>query len=66
MSDTFPIMNATEVIEVIKCLPEEEKSKIVEFVRHLPNEKTVAAINEPIDNLPRFNSVEELFDDLKN
>lgn len=54
-------MNAVDVIEEIKRLPEKERSKVVEFVRHLPNAETVEAINEPIEDWPRFDSVEELF-----
>lgn len=59
-------MNAGEVIEEIKRLPEKERSKVVEFVRHLPNAETVEAINEPHEGLPRFDSVEELFKELKD
>ena len=59
-------MNAVDVIEEIKRLPEKERSKVVEFVRHLPNAETVEAINEPIEGLPRFDSVEELFRELKD
>ena len=57
-------MNAAEIIEEIVQLPESEKGKVVEFVRHLPNAETIAAINEPIEGLPRFNTVEELFEEL--
>ena len=59
-------MNAVEVIEEIKRLPEKERSKVLEFVRHLPNAETVEAINEPIKDLPRFDSVEELLKELKD
>ena len=59
-------MNAVDVIEEIKRLPDEERSKVVEFVRRLPNAETVEAINEPMEGLPRFDSVEELFKELKD
>lgn len=58
------IMNAAEIIEEITRLPEEERGKVVEFLRHLPNAETVEAINEPTENLPRFDSVEDLFAEL--
>ncbi len=58
-------MNAAEIIKEIECLPESEKGKVVEFVRHIPNAETIAAINEPTEDLPRFSSVEELFEELK-
>ena len=57
-------MNAAEIIEEIAQLSESEKVKVVEFVRHLPNAETIAAINEPTEGLPRFNTVEELFEEL--
>lgn len=59
-------MNATQIIAEITQLPLEEQSKVVDFVRHLPNRETLAAMQEPIDGLPRFNSVEELLKDLQN
>lgn len=58
-------MNAAEIIEQINRLPEDEKEKIISFVRHLPNDETIEAIQEPVEGLPRFNSVEELFEELK-
>jgi len=53
-------MNAVEVIEEIKRLPEEEREKVVEFVRHLPNAETIEAINEPLEGLPRYKSMSEV------
>ena len=53
-------MNAMEVIEEIKRLPDEEREKVVEFVRHLPNAETVEAINEPIEGLPHYKSMDEV------
>ena len=40
------IMNAAEIIQEIERLPEEEKGKVVDFMRHLPNEETLAAMEE--------------------
>ena len=60
------LMNAVQVIEEIKRLPEEEREKVVEFVRHLPNAETIEAINEPLEGLPRFDSVEDLLKELKS
>ena len=62
----FTDMNAAQIIEEITRLPEDEKDKVVDFVRHLPNDETLAAIDEPIENLPRFKSVEALFEELKS
>ena len=53
-------MNAAEIIEEIARLPEAEKGKVVEFVRHLPNAETLEAIHEPADNLPRYTSMDEV------
>lgn len=35
------LMNAAEIIEEIARLPENEKGKVVESVRHLPNAETL-------------------------
>ena len=59
-------MDAAQIIKEINRLPEEEMGKVVEFVRHLPNTETIAAINEPIEGLPRYSSVEELFAELES
>lgn len=59
-------MNAEKIIEEITRLPENEKDKVVEFVRNLPNDKTIASFDEPLEELPRFSSVEALFDELKS
>ncbi len=53
-------MNAAKIIEEIERLPESEKGKVVEFVRHLPNAETLEAINEPTDNLPRYSNTGEV------
>lgn len=57
-------MNALEIIEEIKRLPEAERGKVLEFMRHIPNAETIEAINEPTEGLPRFNTVEELVEEL--
>lgn len=53
-------MDAAKIIEDIQRLPEEERRKVVEFVRHLPNAETVEAINEPLEGLPRYKSMSEV------
>ena len=53
-------MNAAEIIEEIAQLPESEKGKVVEFVRHLPNAETLEAINEPTEDLPHYTSMDEV------
>lgn len=58
-------MNAAEIIEHIKQLPPEERGKVVDFARHLPNEETLKAMAEPLENLKRFDSVEDLFAELE-
>ena len=55
------IMNAAQIIDEIQRLPEEERGKVVEFIRHHPNAETIAAINEPIEEGRSFKSAEELF-----
>ena len=54
-------MNATQIIEEIQRLPEDEQGKVVEFVRHLPNAETIAAMNEPLEEGRSFKSAVELF-----
>ena len=66
ISTNLMIMNAAEIIEEIERLPEEERGKIVEFVRHLPNAETLEAINEPADDLPRYTSMDEVSSALKD
>jgi len=55
------IMNAAEIIEEISRLPEEERGKVIDFVYHLPNAETIAAINEPLEEGRSFKSAAELF-----
>ena len=59
-------MNAEEIIQEIQRLPEDEKGKVVNFVRHQPNAETLEAMREPIDDVPRASSVEALFEELSN
>lgn len=54
-------MNAAEIIQEIQRLPEEEKGKVVDFMRHLPNAETLAAMREPVDEGRSFRSAAELF-----
>jgi len=65
-SPMLRLMNAAEIIDEIARLPENEKGKVVEFVRHLPNAATIEAINEPADNLPRYTSMDEVSSALKD
>lgn len=55
------LMNAAEIIEEIQRLPEEERGKVVEFVRHQPNAETLAAMEEPLEEGRSFKSAAELF-----
>jgi len=59
-------MNAQQIIDEITQLPLEEKSKVVEFVRHLPNQDTIEAINEPIEDLPRYTNMNEVRSAIKD
>lgn len=58
-------MNAAEIIEEIQRLPEEERGKVIEFVRHQPNEETMEAMRESTEGLPRFDTVEDLFEEMR-
>ena len=65
-SPVLPLMNAVDVIEEIKRLSEEEREKVVEFVRHLPNAETIAAMEEAEhpEKLERFESASDLCEKL--
>ena len=63
-SPMLDLMNAAEIIEEIQRLPAEEMGKGVELMRQVPTAETLEAINEPSEGLPRFNTVEELFEEL--
>ena len=59
-------MNAVEIIEQIKQLPPEERDKVVDFTRHLPNKETLEAMKEAEhpEKLEHFESAADLFDKL--
>ena len=57
-------MNAVQIIEEFEKLPLEEQRKVVDFIRHIPNEETIAAMNEDLEGRPRFKSSKELFEHL--
>ena len=59
-------MDAAQIIEEIERLPEDERGKVLEFARNQPNAETLEAMREPIDDLPRFETVETLFEELRN
>jgi antitoxin component of RelBE/YafQ-DinJ toxin-antitoxin module len=56
-------MNAAEIIQEIERLPENEKGKVVDFLRHLPNEETLAAMEEAKhpEKLEKFASAADMF-----
>jgi len=59
-------MNAAQIIEEIQRLPEDERDKVLDFARHQPNAGTLEAMREPTDDLPRFDTVEDLFKELQD
>jgi hypothetical protein len=59
-------MNAAEIIEQIKHLPLEEQGKVVAFTRHLPNEETLEAMAEPIEELSRYKNMDEVRSAIKD
>jgi hypothetical protein len=59
-------MTASQIINEIERLADDERNAVVDFVRNLPNCKTVDSMNEPVDTLPTFGSVDELFKDLED
>lgn len=66
MTDTMKIMNAAEIIEEIKRLLDEERGKVVEFMRDIPNAETLEAIAEARhpEKLERFDSAADMFEQL--
>ena len=56
-------MNAAEIIKEIQRLPEDEKGKVVEFVRHQPNAETLEAMEEAKhpEKLEEFDSAADMF-----
>lgn len=59
-------MNAAEVIEEIARMPRDEQEKVVEFLRHIPNQETIDAINEPLEGLASYKSMDEVKSAIKN
>ena len=59
-------MNAAEIIKEIQRLPEDEKGKVVEFVRHQPNAETLEAMEEAKhpEKLEQFDSAADMFKQL--
>jgi len=53
-------MNAATIIEEIKSLPEDERGKVIDFVRHIPNHETLDAMNEPTEGLPRYKNMNDV------
>ena len=66
MNDIVYVMNAAEILEEIQRLPEDERNKVVDFVRNIPNAETVKAINEPLEGLPRYKSMDEVTSAIKD
>ena len=60
------VMNAAQIIEEIQRLPEDERGKVLDFARHQFNAETLEAMREPTDDLPRFETVEDFFEELQN
>ena len=54
-------MNAVRIIEEFRKLSPDEQIKVVDFMRHIPNEETIAAIYEPVDESRSFKNADELF-----
>jgi hypothetical protein len=54
-------MNAAEILEEIARLPEDEKGKVVEFLRHQPNAETLEAMREPVEEGRSFKNAADLF-----
>ena len=57
------IMNAAQIIDEIQRLPGNEQCKVVDFMRHLPNEETLAAMQEAKhpEKLEKFDSAADMF-----
>jgi hypothetical protein len=55
-----------EIIRLCETLPPEKRAEVVDFARFLlarveeePNEKTTAAIREPVERLPKYRTVDK-------
>jgi len=66
ISDQNIIIDAAKIIDEIKLLPADEQVKVIEYIRTIPNEETMQALDEPSDTLQRFNSVDALFSELES
>ena len=66
MNDIVCVMNAAEILEEIQRLPEDERNKVVDFVRNIPNAETIKAINEQLEGLPRYKSMDEVTSAIKD
>jgi hypothetical protein len=64
--NTELIMNALEIIEEIKRLPDEERGRVIEFVREIPNNETMEAMEEAKNpkKLEGFDSATDMFEKL--
>jgi len=56
-------MDAAEIIKEIERLPEDERGKVVDFMRHLPNKKILDAMEEAKcpEQLEKFDSAADMF-----
>ena len=59
-------MNAAEIIQEIERLPEEEQGKVIDFMRRLPNQETLEAMEEAKhpEQLEKFDSAADMFNKL--
>jgi hypothetical protein len=44
----------------------DERGKVLDFARHQPNAETLEAMREPTEDLPRVETVEDLFKELQD
>ena len=56
-------MNVVQIIEEIERLPEDDRGKVLDFLRRRPNADTLEAMKEAEDpeKLERFESASDLF-----
>lgn len=56
-------MDAAEIIQEIERLPEDEQGKIFAFMRHLPSNQTLDAMEEAMhpEKLEKFDSAADMF-----
>ena len=60
------VVNAAQIIKEIERLPEDERGKVIDFARCLPNAETSEAMEEAKhpEKLERFESASDLFEKL--